>query len=108
MTIDLKAEKGNMMSKVFVFSMLVIQVVGFQVLREQIKDQITFAFWKFFDLHKTLLMYLVAINFVVFAAFAVDKINAIQHRTRKKCVIAWIDILGRLDWRINNNVYFAI
>ncbi len=82
MTIDRKAEKGNMMSRVFVFSILVIQVIGFLVLRGQIKNQITFAVWKFFDQHKTLIIYLVAINFVAFAAFAVDKINAIQHRPR--------------------------
>ena len=83
---DRKAVKGNMMSRVFVSCMLVIQIILFLVLRGHYADHITLAFWSFFETHKILLSYLVIINFVTFAAFAVDKIAAIEHRSRIRIV----------------------
>lgn len=83
---DRKAVKGNMMSRVFVSCILVIQIILFLVLRGHYADHITLAFWSFFETHKILLSYLVIINFVTFAAFAVDKIAAIEHRSRIRIV----------------------
>ena len=83
---DRKAEKGNMMSRVFIACIFVIQIVIFLILRGHIGDRITLAFWRFFDKHKVLVMYLVVINFVAFAAFAIDKIAAIEHRSRIRIV----------------------
>lgn len=83
---DRKAEKGNMMSRVFVACILVIQIVIFLVLKGYIADNITLAFWTFFDKYKILLVYLGIINFVTFAAFAVDKFAAIEHRSRIRIV----------------------
>lgn len=62
------------MSRVFVLCMLVVQVIVFLTLRGQIKDRITFAFWKFFDKHKVLIMYLGTINIITYATFAVEKL----------------------------------
>ena len=83
---DRKAEKGNMMSRVFVSCILVIQIVLFLVLRGHYADHLTLAFWTFFDRHKILVAYLVIINFVTFAAFAVDKIAAIERKSRIRIV----------------------
>ena len=83
---DRKAEKGNMMSRVFVSCILVIQVVLFLVLRGHHADHLTLAIWTFFDRHKILIAYLVIINFITFAAFAVDKIAAIERRSRIRIV----------------------
>ncbi len=83
---DRKAVKGNMMSRVFVSCMLVIQIILVLVLRGHYADHLTLAFWTFFDAHKILLAYLVIINFVTFAAFAVDKIAAIEHRSRIRII----------------------
>ena len=83
---DRKAEKGNMMSRVFVSCILVIQVVLFLVLRGHHADHLTLAFWTFFDWHKILIAYLVIINFITFAAFAVDKIAAIERKSRIRIV----------------------
>lgn len=83
---DRKAEKGNMMSRVFVSCILVIQVVLFLVLRGHHADHLTLAFWTFFDRHKILIAYLVIINFITFAAFAVDKIAAIERKSRIRIV----------------------
>lgn len=83
---DRKAEKGNMMSRVFVSCILVMQIVLFLVIRGHYADHITLAFWTFFDQHKILVAYLVIINFITFAAFAIDKIAAIERTSRIRIV----------------------
>ena len=83
---DRKAEKGNMMSRVFVSCILVIHIILFLVIRGHYANHITLAFWTFFDQHKILVAYLVIINFITFAAFAVDKIAAIERKSRIKIV----------------------
>lgn len=83
---DRKAEKDNMMSRVFVSCILVIQIILFLVIRGHYADHITLAFWTFFDQHKILVAYLVIINFITFAAFAIDKIAAIERKSRIRIV----------------------
>lgn len=79
---DRKAVKGNMMSRVFVASIFVIQIVIFLLLKGVHGEKLTFAFWEFFSKYKILLIYLGIINFVTLAAFAVDKIAALERRSR--------------------------
>lgn len=83
---DRKVEKGNMMSRVFIVCIFVIQIVIFLVIKGYIAENITLAFWKFFDKHKIFLAYLGIINFITFAAFAIDKFAAIEHRSRIRIV----------------------
>lgn len=83
---DRKAEKGNMMSRVFVSCILVIQIILFLVIRGHYADHITLAFWTFFDQHKILVAYLVIINFITFATFAIDKKAAIERKSRIRIV----------------------
>lgn len=83
---DRKAQKGNMMSRVFISCIFVIQLILFLVIRGHIAEDITIAFWTFFDNHKVIIIYLVVINFVAFVAFAMDKIAAIEHRFRIRIV----------------------
>lgn len=83
---DRKAVKGNMMSRVFIACIFVIQAVIFLVLKGVHGESITFAFWEFFAKYKILLIYLGIINFATFAAFAVDKIAAIEKRSRIRIV----------------------
>lgn len=83
---DRKAEKGNMMSRVFIVCIFVIQIVIFLVIKGYIAENITLAFWEFFDKHKIFLAYLGIINFITFAAFAIDKFAAIEHRSRIRIV----------------------
>ena len=56
------------------------------IIKGYIAENLTIAFWKFFDEHTILLSYLGIINFVSFAAFAVDKFAAIEHRSRIRIV----------------------
>ena len=83
---DRKAVKGNMMSRVFIACVFVIQVVIFLVLQGVHGEKLTFAFWEFFEKYKILLIYIVAINFITFAAFAVDKIADIEKRSRIRII----------------------
>ena len=83
---DRKAVKGNMMSRVFVACIFVIQIVIVLVLQGVHGETLTLAFWEFFAKYKILLIYLGIINFVTFAAFAVDKIAAIERRSRIRIV----------------------
>ena len=83
---DRKVGKGNMMSRVFVSCILVIQIILFLVIRGHYANHITLAFWTFFNQHKILVAYLVIINFITFAAFAIDKIAAIERKSRIRIV----------------------
>lgn len=83
---DRKAVKSNMMLRVFVICILVIQVVGVLFFRGIHGDRITFAFWEFFAQHKIFLIYLGMINIFTFVLFGIDKIAAIKKRSRIKIV----------------------
>lgn len=83
---DRKAEKRNMMSRIFVSCILVIQIILFLMLKGHLSDHITLAFWAFFHQHKILTAYLIIINLVTFAAFAADKIAAIKQKPRIRIV----------------------
>ena len=83
---DRKAEKGNMMSRVFIVCIFVIQIVILLMVKGVVAKNITLSFWSFFDQHKVLIMYLVVINFITLAAFAIDKIAAIEGRSRIRIV----------------------
>lgn len=83
---DRKAEKGNMMSRVFIACIFVIQIVILLMVKGFVAKNITLAFWSFFDQHKVLIMYLVVINFITLVAFAIDKIAAIEGRSRIRIV----------------------
>lgn len=83
---DRKAEKGNMMPRVFISCIFVIQIVILLMVKGFVAKNITLAFWSFFDQHKVLIMYLVVINFITLAAFAIDKIAAIEGRSRIRIV----------------------
>lgn len=83
---DRKAEKGNMMSRVFIACVFVIQIILFLMLKGFISKDITLAFWSFFSNHKFILIYLGIINFITFTAFAIDKIAALERKSRIKIV----------------------
>lgn len=84
--LDRKAEKGNMMSRVFVICILVIQIVIILFFTGERKEAISFAFIEFFVRNKLLIIYLLFINIVTFIVFAIDKYNAIKQRSRIRIV----------------------
>lgn len=80
------AVKANMMSRVFVACVFVIQLVIFLIVKGHIRNEITLDFLNFFERHKPILIYLVVINFITVIAFGVDKIAALEDKTRIRIV----------------------
>ena len=83
---DRKAKKGNMMSRVFVACLFVIQIIMLLIFKGYIAENLTLAFWEFFSKYKIFLVYLGMINIVTFVAFLIDRLSAIKHRTRIRIV----------------------
>lgn len=84
--LDRKSVKDNMMSRVFVVCVCIIQIVLYLFFKGGHGEQITFAFWEFFGKYKILIIYLVIINFVSFAVYAIDKIRALEGAWRIRVV----------------------
>ena len=83
---DIKARKGNMMSRVFVSCVFVIQIVIVLIAKGHINTKLTIAFWTFFNEHKFILIFLGIINIVSFIVYGIDKLLAIEHKTRIRIV----------------------
>lgn len=83
---DRKAEKENMMSRVFVFSVLTIQIVVVLWLKGVHGDKLQLAFWSYFAAHKGIIFYLIAINVLTFVIYAWDKLAAIEGKSRIRIV----------------------
>lgn len=81
-----EAVKENMMSRIFVACIFIIQVIIFLIVEGYISNEITLDFLGYFERHKPLLIYLVVINFITLIAFALDKIAAIEDKTRIRIV----------------------
>lgn len=71
-----RAEKDNMMSRVFVGCVFVLQIVVALAMSGRRAEHITFAFWEFFGEHIIFLWYIVLINLITIVMFAVDKYRA--------------------------------
>lgn len=83
---DIKARKGNMMSRVFVSCMLVIQIILYLIVKGYIRSNLTIAVWTFFNQHRYVLLYLIVMNIIAFIVYAVDKYNAIEGKYRIRIV----------------------
>ncbi len=83
---DRNFEKDNMMSRVFIICMFVIQLILFILFKNNSGEKINFAIWELFAKHKILLIYLLIINFITFMVFALDKIKSIYGKWRYKIV----------------------
>ena len=81
-----KAVKENMMSRVFVFSVLVIQIIIVLWVKGAHGNNLQLAFWTFLAAHKGIIYYLIAINILTFIVYALDKLAAIEGRSRIRIV----------------------
>ena len=79
---DRKSVKENMMSRVFLICVLIIQIIILLFIKGFHGEELNFAFWEFFGKYKILIVYLAVINFITFATFAIDKIHAIEGKSR--------------------------
>lgn len=83
---DRKAEKENMMSRVFVGCIFVIQIVMYFMIKNGMLDELNFPFIAFFEQHIILIWYIVLINIVTFIVYAIDKYNAVNRKSRIRIV----------------------
>ncbi len=74
----------NMMSRVFLICVLIIQIIAMLFIKGFHGEEINIAFWEFFGRNKILMIYLGIINVITFLAFAIDRINAVKGKRRIK------------------------
>lgn len=86
MLFNRKADKKNMLFRVFALCMLVILVILLLVFSGHHADSFNWNVWKFFEDHQFFLWYLIGMNIVTFTVFAVDKVAAIRGRSRVRIV----------------------
>ncbi|MDO4632397.1 MAG: DUF1294 domain-containing protein [Eubacteriales bacterium] len=81
-----KPEKETMMLRVFTVCICVTEVLLFLMYKGHRSEPLTLAFWEYFAERRYLLIYLAVINFAAFAAYAVDKVHAAEHKSRIRIV----------------------
>ena len=81
---DRKSVKYNMMSRVFLVCVLILQVIIILFIKGFHGNELNFDFLDFFGRNKILMIYLGIINVITFLAFAIDKINAVKGKRRIK------------------------
>ena len=81
---DRKPEKDNMMSRVFIACVFVIQCILLLIIKENILENITLRFNNFFEQHKFLIIYWFIINIITFISFGLDKYAANNDKWRIK------------------------
>lgn len=83
---DRKHEKGNMMSRVFVYCILTIQIVIVLYIKGIHNETVSLSIWNFFAHHLWMIVYLTIINIITIITFYIDKRNAIEKRSRIRIV----------------------
>ncbi|MBQ1877612.1 MAG: DUF1294 domain-containing protein [Erysipelotrichaceae bacterium] len=83
---DRKAEKENMMMRVFAICCLPLQVLLFLTFRKKKLTELNFNVFAFFEKHMILLWYLLAVNVITLLVFGLDKWKAKNDRYRIKIV----------------------
>lgn len=83
---DRKAEKGNMLSRVIMACMVVIQLIIYLIVKGFIANPLTFAFYKILIDYPLSLVYLTLINIITFLFYLKDKKAAEKGKDRVKIV----------------------
>lgn len=79
---DRKARKENMMLRIFVICVFIVQIVLILCLKSFAGRNITFDFVGFFEQNRWIAIYFLIINTITFTAFALDKYFAVKHCRR--------------------------
>ena len=112
---DRKSVKENMMSRVFIICVLIIQIIAMLFIKGFHGEEINIAFWEFVGRNKILMIYLGIINVITFLAFAIDKLHAIKGKRRIRIItllgLAFVGgsagaLLGMYTLRHKTKVYY--
>lgn len=91
---DRKANKVNMMNRVFAMSIFVIQVVIFIFIKSYRLEDIDFRIWNI-NPSEILIYYFIIINLFTFLTFGLDKYFAIKNKNRIRIVfLIFLAIIG--------------
>ena len=83
---DRKSKKENMMLRVFIVCILIMQVIIYLMMKGHRAEKLSFNLFVFFESHIYLIWYIGIINVITFIVFAIDKIAAIKHKSRIRIV----------------------
>lgn len=83
---DRKAQKNNMVLRVYSICTLVIWGVLLLLVKGHRTRRLSFDLIGFFGVHRWLFIYLLAVNVITFLVFAVDKLKAIRKKSRIRIV----------------------
>ena len=83
---DRKSVKDNMMSRVFLVCVLILQVIIILFIKGFHGNEINFDFLDFFGRNKILMIYMGIINVITFLAFAIDKLHAVKGKRRIRII----------------------
>ena len=83
---DRKAEKGNMLSRVIMSCLVVIDIIVYLIYKGFVARNLTFAFWNILIKYPISLIYLALINTVTFFVYLKDKKAAEKGKDRVKIV----------------------
>ena len=83
---DRKAEKGNMLSRVIMSCLVVIDIIVYLIYKGFVARNLTFAFWNILMKYPVSLIYLALINVVTFFVYLKDKKAAEKGKDRVKIV----------------------
>ena len=70
---DRKAEKGNMLSRVIMSCLVVVDVIAYLIYKGFVARNLTFAFWSILVKYPVSLIYLALINVVTFFVYLKDR-----------------------------------
>ena len=83
---DRKAEKGNMLSRVIMSCLVVIDIILYLIYKGFVARNLTFDFWNILIKYPVSLIYLALINIVTFFVYLKDKKAAEKGKDRVKIV----------------------
>lgn len=88
-------KKETMMSRVFIWCVLVIQIILLLILKGYIRNDLTINAIEYFNANPIIVIYLLIINIVTLIAFALDKIYSIEgHKRIRISILLFLSFIG--------------
>lgn len=88
-------KKETMMSRVFIWCILVIQIILLLIIKGYIRNDLTINAIEYFKANPIIVIYLLVINIITLIAFALDKIHSIEGNKRIRIsVLLFLSFIG--------------
>lgn len=88
-------KKETMMSRVFIWCILVFQIILLLIIKGYIRNDLTINAIEYFKANPIIVIYLLVINIITLIAFALDKIHSIEGNKRIRIsVLLFLSFIG--------------